>query len=182
MTLVLCAVTGCSTPQQPQTRQPQERLLASAKGRIFLITGGGDLKPARLANVYLLSVGAFSSQDALRSKETVVQRDCQTLNDARELGPNSSQAVRIVLRHYLTHMSELEVLFRSSVGRSNGFAVQADEEGQFSFGTVPPGSYVIAAFGRAGANLGYWKQPLDLASGQHAEIKLPSPETACVVL
>jgi hypothetical protein len=46
---------GASEPSAGDQRPSGDRSTGSISGRVFLVTRGGDLKPARFANVYLMS-------------------------------------------------------------------------------------------------------------------------------
>ncbi len=76
--ILLVAVAGCSR------LQPQ----ATLKGRIFAITRNGDLKPARLANVYLLSSDRYDERywiESWKSSEKKIQDNCDDLRKMQDI-------------------------------------------------------------------------------------------------
>jgi hypothetical protein len=180
---LLSAATGCSSYLFPPNLQPQKPVTASVKGRIFLITMGGDLKPARLATVYVLSSDALPDQPSLSKKEAAVKEACATLEQNRPFANQLPASINTwVAGRYGTALSDLEEMIRLSAAPPKGNSLQADEEGLFSLGQLQPGPYTIVAFGQAGINKGYWVSQLQLNSGEQKEIKMASPATACDVL
>jgi hypothetical protein len=180
MTLVLCAVTGCSTPRSPQ---PQKLALSAIKGRAFAITVRGDLMPARMASVYLLRYEVLDDEkdpQQLRPRMAYMASACQNLERMR---PLHIRAAEDVWRSaYRRELSGIENTFRGMVTSSGGFVAQADEDGRFSFDQIPPNSYGVIAIGQAGVNLGYWFARLTLKPGERAEAKLSAPVLSCSVL
>ena len=68
---------------------------------------------------------------------------------------------------------------------------QADEEGEFAFGEVPPaptkpeqssGIWYVIATGRVGMNNAIWEATPTVEPGKHVSLKLISPEAACLDL
>lgn len=58
---------------------------------------------------------------------------------------------------------------------------EADEEGNFKIGGVPPATLLkIVAFGRAGANAGMWIGFKSLDAGKDESVKLSSPSLVCL--
>jgi len=183
--LPLCIAVSCSGVQKPAILgQPAPAIV---KGRVFLITRGGDLKPARLADIYLLSASALQNQQAIKDRQDYVESMCTGAESTREMIAtdtvgNMAKVTRSYLSSYKDGLTELEKLFYASVGQKDTFAMQADEDGRFSFERVPQGSYVIVAFGQAGVNLGYWQAALTVTTGDQPEVKLSAPVTACAML
>lgn len=184
--LSLCTVFGCSKQKQAQAlalAEAPKSLRGSIKGRVFLITGSGDLKPARLASVYLLAEGAPLSPDSLKIIESARQHcfQAERWEDDYQRYPefratvSGERAIRGALADYANDLSALDKLF----GSQAVFAGQADEEGQFTFEQIAPGSYAMAAFGQAGINLAYWEKPLQVTAENQSDIKLNEPVTAC---
>lgn len=185
--LLCCVISGCS---ESPTRMVQfvKPTLATVTGRVFLITQGGDLKPARLANVYLLGADALPDQKTLRNKVGVLNVQCQGAEQQRQVMLSNSivagqaaQFERRDLSEYKDGLNQLEKMFSSGTGEKDAFSVQADEEGRFSFDRVPFGSYIIAAFGQGGVILAYWAQPLQIAATEPPVVRLSQPVTACSV-
>ena len=175
-----CATFGCSNEQRPTRTQAQPPVQASIKGRVFLITAGGDLKPARLPNVYLLAADESLNQDSAKILQAALQHCLQLEQIQRALRDfDFSQSLvngaRGEFAKYQSDLSALEMLFRVH----SVLTGQTDEDGQFTFEKVPSGSYAIAAFGQAGVNLAYWGEPLQVKAGEQSEIKLSQPVTAC---
>jgi hypothetical protein len=191
MGFLLCTMFGCSKSQrEPQAgaAQPGKPMLAAVKGRVFLITKGGDLKPARLADVYLLSADVLPDEKSVKTETGLVALYCEYAGQQRQfvyrpdVGAYASRVVQADLSEYKDGLSKLQKMFSGQMGKKNTFSAQADEEGGFSFDGVPFGSYMIIAFGHAGVNLGYWEQPLQITATKPPEVRLSAPVTACSML
>jgi len=179
--VALLCLFGCSTPSVPFKPQPQKPTMASAKGRIFLITMGGDLKPARMATVYVLPPDAVPNADLLGKKEAAVKNRLDYVESYRS-APDIHTTYRNgeVIREYETALNALEATIQSSAV-SKGFVLSADEDGAFTL-TLNPNTYLIVAFGQAGVNKGYWLSELQLSPGDQKELKMGSPAAASSVL
>lgn len=175
MTLLTCAAASCSTPHKP--------VQALVNGRVFLITRGGDLKPARLADLYLLNSDLYRD-DSIEKAEQSASRSCQSLwRDARFIRewPATLREFSFAQGQADLRAYQKVVLDKLPTDHSQAFITQADEDGRFVFRDVPPGSYVITAFGQAGVNLAAWRDSVSVKPNQPLELKLSSVVVTCPV-
>jgi hypothetical protein len=162
-------------PRQPP--KPTHPPSANFTGKIFAITIGGDLKPARLAQVYVLSGDAASKFEARISSSAA---DVKSQLDAMEVSKDLYERLkrvqcinRIVANR--DNVLDLRDRYPNSVVSS-----QADEEGNFKINGVTPATLLkIIAFGRAGTNVGMWIEFRILEAGKDEAVKLSSPSLAC---
>jgi hypothetical protein len=182
LALLLSTMAGCSDSQKQigfETPVP-----ATVKGRVFLITRGGDLKPARLADVYLFSVRTVLDLASMKRYRDDAEKWCNSANESRQIGPET--VTRVDLAFYKDQIEALEKTFNAGVGRAgttkDAFAGNADEDGRFIFEGIPSGAYTVVVFGQAGVNLAYWQAALTVTTGEQPEIKLSAPVTACAML
>jgi hypothetical protein len=181
--LLLSTVAGCSDSQKRiglETPAP-----ATVKGRVFLITRGGDLKPARLADVYLFSVRTVLDFASTKRYRDDAEKWCNNANESRQIGPET--VTRVDLAFYKEQIEGLEKTFSDGIGRAGSsktaFAGNADEDGRFIFAGVPSGEYTLVVFGQAGVNLAYWQAGLTVTNGgEQPEVKLSAPVTTCAML
>lgn len=172
-----CALAACSNSSGFKPPVAQKPLDATISGRIFLITAGGDLKPARMAHVYIV----VDAQQTSVSKQALpltkaLQRDCDDVQFALH---NDSQVIRAwVFSKFQKDFSSLDGFFKVSAV----VASEADEDGRFKSNHLPPGLYTVIAVGQAGVNYGYWADSVMAGAGQQAEIKLSVPVQVCPVL
>jgi len=182
--------------QQKSTSQPQagSKLLGSVSGRVFGITGAGDLKPARFAHVYLLFEWSGKSK-ASHGKDNDSQHAYLAYLDkqneemkkmlAEPKGSDGDDAL-LCRKSILVVVEAVSYALNWSQEnrRANEFmSVDTDEEGSFRISGVPAGIYFIVVHGRAGANEAIWSlDNISIKAGSSVSVKLPSPEEACVVL
>ena len=159
--LLCCALCACSRN-------------ATLKGRVFLVTEGGQPRGARLATVYLLDSTALPDTGTVASLRKKMDEDCPTSTYLSSEVPESVK--RSVQQHYSDDLFQLMAQFQEH----SRMRTQSDADGRFSFEHVPPGSYVITAFSRAGANLAYWQQPVTFRTSSE-EINLSDPAAACLL-
>jgi len=162
--------------------------LGSISGRVFLITEAGDLKPARFANVYLMShtpdkQGQSANAVFLDNKLAVMKLANTKLEAEMKSGSATSRSEETrCLEDLLIATDSVQAAakwaeenrqYRQFVG------TQADEDGGFhisgivldsstaqSLRTLNPGSkldgfvwnYTIVVRDRAGANEAYWEE------------------------
>lgn len=153
-------------------------------GRIFLITKGGDLKPARMARLYLLwnrgpgtaaitaagggdTPGLFYLKKYL--EETQKAKDSGTSAYCLSGLVSADKAMVSTLNWAQAHKLTAYVV-----------APEVDEEGRFTARNIRPGIYEIIARGRAGTNDAYWLGETNVKAGERTKIKLDSVEVACV--
>jgi co-chaperonin GroES (HSP10) len=150
-----------------------KQVAGSISGRAFVITKGGDLKPARYAKVFLLEPEPyvfFLKKHLAISKESFgepIQRYSCELNMA-----GVDLAIRATMRE------EVEKGKVVSVRES-----QTDEDGNFRLNDVKPGDYAIIGRGQAGANDVYWElSEVKVAGRENVVVKLSQVTLACLAL
>ncbi len=187
--IVLMLLMSCSHAEHAE--KDTRTALGSLEGRVFLVTRGGDLKPARLANVYLLSSNLYSGAwgDSIEKAEMSAAQSCQSLwRDAHLFDDLPATAREFIVSQGQAGLKTYEKMLRdkvediSSPERSRAFVAEADENGQFWFRDIPPGSYVITAFGQAGVNLAVWRNSVSLQPDRKVELKLSSVVTSCPII
>jgi hypothetical protein len=157
-------------------------------GKIFLITKSGDLKPARLAQVFLLDGNAGKDGDESAAYYfTLTHLAKLKAIDSKKLYAGLSDPEDVDRIYCLTKLR----LFGESVtstlkwnqDQKKDFVKieKADEEGVFRFAGITPGKYTVLAMGQAGFNTAYWQQDVIAEGGKEVTIKLSSPEAACFV-
>jgi hypothetical protein len=173
-----------ASPREPASKSPEQEAQSKAgviTGKIFLITRSGDLKPARLAMVFLLDehAGGNGGKDSaavlyLHTKIENMKTSFHQLADPDEniSCPTSLLVFDKSLKSTLEwnekeHKDQIEI-------------TETDEDGAFRFSGVRPGEYLILAKGHAGANQAYWEQDAIAAPGKEVAIKLASPAKACL--
>jgi len=166
-------------------------------GRVFLITGGGDLKPARLAKVILL-FSARTPDDtpaepntAGRTFAEAVLRNMQSQMKAESAERSRTRAVedeerfeKRMCRTGLQVYSQAEVAtidwLETETDKGHQLvSADADEEGNFKM-TAPPGSYILLAQGRAGFNDAAWWANVAVRSGEVTTVKMATPVKSCL--
>jgi hypothetical protein len=165
-------------------------------GSVFAITKGGDLKPARLAHVYLLYVhrsvsfaNAHPDDDNSAAMSWIDNHNKAMEQYDKELsaeGMNWSDAV-MCRKRLLTYHEALSQTLEWMKGNQKSWqmlAVDADENGAFRIAVPHPGDYIVLATGQAGFNDGFWVTDLlntaAVKPGQTTNVKLSSPAEACL--
>lgn len=173
--LLIVTVPGVAEARHPPVKVPD----ATISGRVFLITEGGDLKPARFADVYLMSAKAVDGDSAATIFLGENDRELESYIESG--GANSSsddcRADLLMIKR------SVAVAAKWAAERNLNFALlstESDEEGQFHFkgirldphtGKLLLGSdgkeilgyeweYEVVAEGHAGANQAYWETHL----------------------
>lgn len=137
---------------------------------IFLITRAGDLKPGRLAKVYL-----FRS-DLAKAYHVTVEKQTKLLYDTI---PATAMNCKLEIGAYDKAIdSAMEAALREGVIDAY-FELQADEEGKLQTKNIEPNTYEIIVRGRAGMNDAYWSEALTIEAGKTTQIKLAEPRLAC---
>lgn len=185
--LGLTAVVGCSQPNASPPPQPP-KVTTTLSGRVFVITVGGDLKPARMARVYILSGDSLANEEAISGAAESARLHCESahrLREAVDTGNDSSgfmaKDLRMELSAYRDALARVEKFVAADVGTKNALAISADEDGRFSVSSLSSGSYRVVVFGQAGVNLGYWRERLRVNVGDHIELKMSEPDLACPI-
>jgi len=179
---LLAAQTKAKPATTPQPGTSKQEVL-KVSGRVFAITQLGDLKPGRLAKVYLLwgNVGLNSKGEvdtvtgrgitAEQNPEVVYlsnileQQQTATKDTESDLNSVSPDNVeRFACKRQLSGIDAalLATLDSMIKHRQNRlvYSTDADEEGNFQFKSVAAGDYLLIARGQASANDVYWEEDL----------------------
>lgn len=179
----LAQQSGSKPTGTPPQKMPHSAT-GSVSGRIFLITKAGDLKPARMARLYLFweNGSAVAAVEAAAGAETspglfYLKKNLEATEDANKTG--ASQLCRTDLLN--ADKAVLATLDWAQEHKLMAYVatLDADEEGQFSVGKIRPGLYELIARGQAGINDAYWLQQITVKSGQKTEVKVSSVEASC---
>jgi hypothetical protein len=179
--LIAMVTSGCTA----QKNSPS--LLASSAtvhGRVFLITRGGDLKPARMANVYLLRSPSDLSEklaDVVKATTEAKRRGAEVTAAGRVYdNPALVSAGKMEYEACAPHISGYERAIQKEQMKDSGIlVVQSDEEGNFGFDHVPSHEYFVTAIGGAGSYIAIWQSTENIAAGQKLTLKLSSPVADC---
>jgi hypothetical protein len=166
-------------PKAPSAGKPLGQA-GSIHGRVFAITQGGDLKPARLATVYLV----FEARTIGHKVDK--KFDCETtafthflqarLDEDRRTSDDSCRSELITdgkaIMSLLDWTKEGNRAWQLMLG-------DADEEGNFAFPRVPPGKYDVLVRARAGINEAFWSQEVWVQPGEAVTMKVASVERSC---
>jgi hypothetical protein len=191
-TAILClAATSIAIGQSAPTKS-NATTRGTLSGRVFAMTAGGDLKPARMADVYVLySAGLTRDGKAMDSGETADLVFMEAHNTGQEEYNQEFRAhmewtdKQACMKDLATfHPAMLKVIDWADAHKKGSQLIktQTDEEGNFSV-SLPPGMYGVYVRGRAGFNEALWDSGLDYARvqpGSHIVMKLSKPTTSCV--
>jgi hypothetical protein len=175
--------TGAVASQSPPEAESQERN-GEISGRIFLVTQGGNLKAARSAQVVLLR--GSDSPAAVPHAETAAavyeNKVLQNLEASYQQLAATGDTCNLRLLIDIKSLQSTLDWAKKNGELKQIRVVQADEEGAFDFSEVQPGSYILLARGRAGANEAHWESDGDIKikAGQKFTVKLGSPHTTCL--
>jgi hypothetical protein len=166
-------------------------------GRVFLITVAGDIKPARMAKVYVLymyrSVAYAEAhkddQDSagmkwLRAYNKAMEDDLKA-HEEKSADPNHHYSEAVwCLGKLAQHAKAIRETLDWVSANNKGWQFiigQADEEGYFSIPIPHPGRYHLIINGHAGFNDAVWVTDEDITidPGVETTIKMSSPEVAC---
>ena len=185
--------------QKTSTAAPKPGVVS---GRIFAITGSGDIKPARMANVYLLYInGLVMLKDDVNSagmrwlreetealKEDNARAEADLMANAK-LPFRERRRVSESLRcreDLLIYHKALEGTLRWAVDQNKQSQIllaDADEEGNFNMPVAQPGIYTLLVFGRAGLNEALWELgDVKVAPGLETRLKVFAPKKSCLVI
>ncbi len=181
----------------------------AVSGHIFAITKSGDLKPARMAKVYLLWDHP-SLQFVQGQEKKGIHEDSATLiflqahNKAMEEAIAQRQRDYDANRHHSDSLDCREDLreYETAVLAARQWCLDnrkleqvlstdADEEGYFKIANVRPGVYSLVARGQAGFNDAVWlvgatsledMTDIVVPPGKEVVLKLASPEKACLTI
>jgi len=162
-------------------------------GRVFGITNDGDLKPARLALLFLFlqfeaekkapeqSPALTYLSNYLREFEAG-NHEIESDSTLRSAPPEEYKRLLCKRQLLSAHMALSDTL--DFLKQHDQMALMreadADEEGNFQFANVAPGQYEVVALGRAGLNDAYWDDNVTINQDETLTLKLSSPTTACV--
>jgi hypothetical protein len=160
-------------------------------GRVFLITVGGDIKPARMASVYLMYTyrsvkfaEAHKEDQDSASVEWLEQYNKVREEEMAASGYYSdSKAVSCYrsLMDYSTAPNKTLDWVSANKKEWQLIAGDADEEGNFRISVPHPGDYSLYIRGHAGFSKAVWEaSPVTVSPGVETKVKLASPEVACV--
>ena len=179
--LLLCPAVLISASSQAKNSQakttkaaPAGRHAGEISGFTFLITRNGDLKPARLAQVYLFRSDLADAYDVTVVKQRSVFEE--------GLPQDAELSCEAKIEVYDRALQSALKAARDQDANDAYYVLQADEEGKFHLKNIEPGEYEILVRGRAGANDAYWCKSLRIEAGKVAQIKLGEPVEACLNL
>ena len=185
------AAVGTANGQHSQHKAASS-IMGSLSRRVFAITKAGDLKPARMADVYILYASGVArdgkSVDVGETAELVFmeeQNHAQALY-VGEIGKNPQWSEGETCMHDLATFrpSMIKALewVEDHKKQNQLVKTQTDEDGNFS-ASLPVGKYHVYVRGRAGFNEALWDTELEYVAiqpGAHVVLKLPSPSTFCL--
>jgi hypothetical protein len=172
--------------------QQQKSSIARAgvvSGRIFAVTKGGDLKPARMATVVLL----YKYRSEKAANENAEEMDSagmawldnklHAMNElAREDKSDWNDSVWCH-QHLGTYHEALSATLSWASEKHKAWQIlstDADEDGTFKMAVPHPGKYTIVAIGQAGFNDAVWEADFVVNPGMNAAVKLSSPKESCL--
>jgi hypothetical protein len=185
-------------PLQNVTTQKRDSEPASSTvtGRAFAITKGGDLKPARLATIYLIYHDSAKDSQALQKgtlktagtvfDESNAKRSQLEINAERgvsQIGsPSFNQLMTetYMLAVYMRMQDAIRAAVKWASENAEGQVrtTKADEEGNFEVSTSLPGRHLLLIFGRAGMNEAIWMEDVNLEPGKTYKLKVSEPKAS----
>jgi len=140
--------------------QPSTGTLA---GRVFALAKGGDIKPARLAHVFIAS----------GNDQIMLQQDL-----------DSALARRLESIRSNTDTQEACLLASSSIhealkGGSSIQTLNTNEDGYFELGKLKAGTYMVVVTGGANGYESVWYLTTIVTAGKRQKVKLSEPALAC---
>ncbi len=155
--LLSAAILAMAQQRAPATSHPQSGTIS---GRVFLITKGGDIKPARMALVFgfflygldVAKAGTETAGKIWRKKEENELEQAQ--HEIESSKPELTQE-GICRREYFAYAKaehERREWCKVPEHMNDLIGIQADEEGTFKLLVPRPGTYTIVVSGRAGMN------------------------------
>ena len=153
--------------------------VSTVTGRVFAITKSGDLKPARLARVYLIPESTLMT--------AIFRRYMTDWSDQIHKPLSALSTAEIMCRSELETVDKAipdtlkwdETWATYPLGRQRIIEADADEEGNFKGDRLTPGDYEIAVRGRVGANDAYWQETITVGPSAVVSVKLATPSTVC---
>jgi hypothetical protein len=193
-----------SSGPAPRTAAPQQekgkRASATISGKVFAITKGGDLKPARLASVYLIyhhsetDSQAFANGqlttagtvfDKWRCPPLIVNKGKKTESTVTFCNPSYALMVAAYWASGQPAQNSPLCCFKEGMapvqGKNAPEQIQeatADEEGVFTITTNVPGHYLLVVEGRAGMNQAIWLENVNVELGKQYMLKMSTTISA----
>jgi hypothetical protein len=163
----------------------------SISGSLSAILNNGDMKPGRLARVFLIYVnsadgwkGKTKNPPGFKTAGSQFQGEMGDLlikhADTVMHGPGIPEAQECKWK-LATYNAGLRAGsdWASANDPTQLMQTNADEEGTFTFERVPPGVWFIVAVGRAGINDSVWEETQIIEAGNRVSTKVVSPKAAC---
>ena len=187
--LALATVVGA----QQQKSAPAKAGVVS--GSVFAITEGGDLKPARMADVYLLYLyrsvkwatahpeDEDSAGNAWGNIHNKIMEEFLKVYAAEGVGWSDKLDCLKHLQVYQDALLQTRDWVSANHKGWQMLTTEADENGVFKFTIPHPGEYIILASGRAGFNDAFWVGGVPgiiVNPGANTTVKLSSPTKACM--
>jgi len=168
---------------------------ASVSGRVFGITPSGDLKPARMAHIYLVYKGSSERFEENTAGATWLRADLggvtRAMKDGLERVKNDHSVAEADVDENLECRGEMVAHDKAMLSTMEWvqqnkrlkqlLTADADEDGIFRITRVPAGHYTLVARGHAGTNDAFWSSEITVKSGSAISVKLSAPEKSCLV-
>jgi hypothetical protein len=189
--ILFCFWTIFANAQQ----KPASSSGGTVSGRIFAITGSGDIKPARMASMYLfymyrsVKYAEIHKEDENSAGMEWLRAQTQATEEANkavEQDDAKNWTERLTCLKYLRiyNQAVLDTLKWAEKENKEWQVIpfEADEEGLFTIKVAHPGKYILMARGRAGFNDAAWESDeIVVAPGANVKIKMSSPKESCLL-
>jgi hypothetical protein len=196
LTVALLANPASAQQSGVKISTPNLATVGSIEGRVFGITRGGDLKPARMPRVYLLYGGqredleetSAQAHYEAKSIDAAMARTKKELEVAEKRAsegadPQGTENLNCK-RHLLDDDQALIDTAKWALDSKKAKQVlttDGDEEGKFRIKGIPPGHYSLIVRGQAGANDAFWQSSIIIKPGAVIQVKLSNPGFSCFV-
>ena len=171
------------------TKTPQAT--AAVSGRVFGITQSGDLKPARMAHIYLVykgrseryeenTAGATYEVESLDRIKKAMENELETMKNHPGFEVDENLSCRSEMITHDEAMLSTMKWVQQNKKLKQLLTTEADEDGIFHITRVPAGHYALVARGRAGASDAFWSSEITLKAGSTITVKLSAPEKSCI--
>jgi len=193
---LMVVLAGCAVAQQ---KSPSKATSGVVSGSVFAITKAGDLKPARMASIYVFYIfrsakwaeahpedenSAGAAWMTIRNEE--MQKRLQEKETPEGMRESDSESCHKTLLLYLKALQETRKWVTDRHKDWQMITADADENGAFKARVPRSGRYLVVAYGRAGMNDAFWDNSsgsgigIDLVVGATTTVKLSSPEDGCL--
>ena len=177
--LLTTLIAQAPAKQGSPTKKTSASNAGVVTGRVFAIAQDGDLKPARMAHVYLFLENGPEAASLTKTIGTTpdlfyLQKKLEAIKEAVAAGSCKSDLIAAdkAILATLAWATENHLTDLVPFG-------DADEEGNFTITKVKPGVYDVIARGQAGINDSSWSQNVTVKSGETVTIKLSNVESSC---